>query len=227
MSFSEEWELKQYSQGRQINRYPFTSLVSLVMRYAHPKNYKVGPVVVELGCGTGPNISFFLENDFTYCGIEGSFSAVEITRKEFGDKVVIHHDDFTKRLPFADASVDLVVDRSATTHNAKREIVRVVNETYRILKDNGTMIAVDWFSDQDSESASGEAVDPKTKTNYALGRFKDVGTVHFFDKEEICGLFSDGWEIEYLSHQTSTEIIPAKDNTIASYNVVAVKKEKR
>ena len=56
MSFSTEWDIL-YQTNKQVSVWPWTELVVLVMKY---KPREGVPYVLELGCGTGANISFFL-----------------------------------------------------------------------------------------------------------------------------------------------------------------------
>ncbi len=225
MPFSEEWEKENYSQGKQINKYPFTDLISLVSGYFKQYDKSYTPSVLELGCGTGPNIQFFLDNKFEYNGIEGANSAVKIIKERFGNRANIKNCDFTLNIPFENDYCDLVVDRSAITHNTKSEIVKVVGECHRVLKNNGLMIIIDWFSTRHSMTAHGDEVENNTKNNYRNGQFKGVGIVHYFDEQEIREMFSGGWEIIYLLHKTKNQIIPdSKNGVSATYNIVVKKK---
>ena len=81
MSFDSNWEKEVYSKNKQINEYPFEWIVSSSKRYISKyKNKKV----VELGSGTGNNLLFFNKLGFKeVVGIEGSKSAVKITRNKF------------------------------------------------------------------------------------------------------------------------------------------------
>ncbi len=80
MSFSAEWE-KIYRQGMQNSIWPWSDLVSYVMRYARPTDGACK--VLELGFGAGANIGFFSSLGVEYYGTEGSESAVERVGKRF------------------------------------------------------------------------------------------------------------------------------------------------
>ncbi len=69
MGFSNEWD-SIYADGQQKSIWPWSDLVSFVMRYARPK----GPTyrVLELGCGAGANVPFFRYLNVEYCAIDGS-----------------------------------------------------------------------------------------------------------------------------------------------------------
>ena len=57
MSFSNEWD-ESYKKNTHLSIWPWSDLVSYVMRYARPENPK-NCNVLELGCGAGANIDFF------------------------------------------------------------------------------------------------------------------------------------------------------------------------
>ena len=59
-SFDNSWEGNVYSKGNQLNRYPYTDLISYVYRL-FGEALRAGKVlrVLELGFGGGNNILFF------------------------------------------------------------------------------------------------------------------------------------------------------------------------
>lgn len=61
---------KIYKRNEQISIWPWSDLVSIVMRHTKPttNDFKV----VELGCGAGANIPFFLSLGVEYYSIEAS-----------------------------------------------------------------------------------------------------------------------------------------------------------
>lgn len=137
----DKWQ-QIFTSGRQLTQFPFSELVSLFYRFksrlpSHPK-------VLELGCGPGANIPLFLAEGADFHGIEGSSAAVEIARKRFPAAKVECY-DFRKPLPFGDSFFDLVVDRSAITHN-KDDAPAIFSEVHRVLKPSGLMIGIDYFS---------------------------------------------------------------------------------
>ena len=59
MSFDKNWEKLVYKKSLQINQYPFDWIVSSTFNRIKGFNKKK---VLELGCGTGNNLRFFIEN---------------------------------------------------------------------------------------------------------------------------------------------------------------------
>ena len=191
MSFSTEWEA-QFAAGRHLSQWPWSDLVSLCMRHRHalPDHARV----LELGCGVGANIPFFLQQGWRYCAAEGSASAAQrvlAMYPELAGKVRVA--DFTVDLPF-DGLFDLVVDRAALTHNRERDIRRALARVGESLAPGGLYVGVDWFSTAHGDYAEGEpGEDVWTRGGYRDGPFAGVGRVHFSDADHLRDLFA-GWE---------------------------------
>jgi SAM-dependent methyltransferase len=111
------WE-EIYKANRHIVTWPWSDIVSDVMILKPTKNLKV----LEIGCGPGANIPFFLNIGVDYYTIDGSETAVKKVKSMFPsleNKVACG--DFTKEIPF-DVSFDLIIDRAALTHNDTESI---------------------------------------------------------------------------------------------------------
>ena len=78
--FSKEWE-KAYKLNTQQSIWPWSEMISLVSR--HTRKVTNGVRVLELGCGTGANIPFFLKKKFDYYAIEGSKTAIKSIIKRY------------------------------------------------------------------------------------------------------------------------------------------------
>lgn len=80
MGFSIEWE-KTYQTGAHNSVWPWSDVVSMTNRYF--RGDKSGLRVLELGCGAGANIPFFVTIGAEYCGIEGSVTEVQKLQKRW------------------------------------------------------------------------------------------------------------------------------------------------
>ncbi len=220
MNFSKEWE-GLYNANMQISSWPWTNLVSYVMRYAPPD--KPGFKVLELGCGSGANIPFFIKSKVEYYAIEGSSIAVERLWRKYPElKEHILVGDFTKDIPF-EMKFDLVVDRGSLTHNSAKAIKICLGLVYEKLKKGGKYIGIDWFSTQNTEYGGGqEDEDIYTRSRYQEGNFLNMGRAHFSDKEHLIDLFSK-FTIIRLEHQAQLNEIPQDEYNWATWNLVASK----
>jgi SAM-dependent methyltransferase len=221
VTFSTEWD-QRFRANQNISIWPWSDVVSYVNRYARPSDgFRK---VLELGCGAGANIPFFASLDVDYVAVEGSPTIVTALHERFPNlKDRITAADFTQTLPF-DGPFDLVLDRSAITHNPTDAIRRTLNAIYSRLRSGGKLIGIDWFSTSHQDVERGEAVDRHTRTNILSGQFAGVGAVHFSDREHLIELLSDAkFTIDRLEHKQSTVFVPEADGHLGVWNFVARK----
>ena len=191
-SFSEQWE-EIYSNHEQLTSWPWSDLVSLI--YCHCEDLiKQGGIVLELGCGSGPNIPFFKSLGMDYYGVEGSETVVDLVHKkypELREKVITG--DFTKTDFVANVkNIDIIIDRAAVTHNNLSAINSTLKNSYNMLKTGGYFIGVDWFSTKHSDYNLGkQGGDIYTRFDIEKGQFENVGNVHFSDIKHLCDIFSN------------------------------------
>jgi len=221
MTFSAEWNTR-YQNNTHMSIWPWSDLVSLVMKSYKPTKSKIQ--VLELGCGAGANIPFFLSLNAEYFGIDGSEIIIKNLKKRFpkiSRNLVIG--DFTKELPFG-KKFDFVIDRGSITHNSTKEIKNCLDLVQQKLRKNGKLICIDWFSTHHFEYKNGKKTnDPFTKTNYKTGRFKKVGKVHFSNKKHLLNLFKN-FKIETLDEKIIKSKIPNNKENSAVWNIVTQKR---
>ena len=98
LTFSEEWDVC-YKNNTQMAIWPWSELVSFVMKYGYRANKKIR--ILEIGCGAGANIPFFMSLNAEYFAMDGSATIVKTLKKKFPtikENIVIG--DFTKEMPF-------------------------------------------------------------------------------------------------------------------------------
>jgi len=222
MGFLKEWD-QQYRANAQMSIWPWSDLVSYVMRYAAPK---AAPFkVLELGCGAGANIPFFRHLGVDYYAIEGSEFIVGKLRESFSEyesRIVIG--DFTVDIPF-EGPFDLVVDRASLTHSTESGIRNALKMVRVRMKPGAKYIGIDWFSTEHSDSTKGSAPgEENTRVNLTEGQFSGLGGVHFSDRQHLLDLFS-GFRMEIMEHKVVRKVIPSDTHVFASWNFVAVKGE--
>jgi Methyltransferase domain len=223
VGFSSEWE-EIYRQGGQNSIWPWSDLVSYVMRYVRPdrSSYRV----LELGFGAGANISFFLSVGADYYGTEGSATAVEKVRARFAGVTNFHVAccDFTKIIPF-DGPFDLIVDRSSLTHNDLDSIRGCLQLLSSVMRPRAKFIGIDWFSTANADFRSGaQFADYYTRSGFSSGQFKEIGVVHFSDEQHLRGLLTAaGFVVERLEHKQTDVVFPEDKGRMGWWNFVAVK----
>jgi len=222
MNFSKEWE-QRYKENTHLSIWPWSDLVSYVMRYSRPHNNSFR--VLELGCGAGANIPFFMSLGVEYYAIEGSETIVTNLKQRFPlleDKLVIG--DFTLDIPFEE-NFDLIVDRSSLTCNSTDAIKQCLDVVHQKLKNGGKYIGIDWFSTQHYEYKNGKSCeDVFTRTGYSEGLLEGVGRVHYSDKAHLLDLFRN-FTVIILEHKIVKCEIPSQDVTRANWNFVMQKNQ--
>lgn len=197
MAFSKEWE-EIFASGEHFSEYPWSNLVGLVMKYFPFGSESVRPRVLELGCGVGANIPFFLDKGFEYHAVEGSRSAYQCVKSRFGSAVDVHLADFSKGLPFKSDYFDLVVDRSSTVHNRSDGISRTIGEVERCLKSGKLFVAVDWFSTESYALTSAGCIESDTISGCDSGYLAGCGVTHFFNERTLIDAFG-GWTFVHMA----------------------------
>ncbi len=107
--------------------------------------------ILEIGCGTGVISNELVDRtDSAVFGLDNDFTALDFAREQASNKMLLWLAGDADKLPFADASLDLIV-----THYfwlwAKRSDV-IINECRRVLKESGRLAALaepDYSSRQD------------------------------------------------------------------------------
>jgi len=218
MSFSNEWDDK-YKANTHFSKWPWSDLVSLVMRHRPQKrNFRV----LELGCGAGANIPFFVSLEAEYFAVEGSSTIVENLHNRFPQlQNNISVGDFTESLP--DLEFDLIVDRASLTCNHEASIMKCLDICHDRLALNGKFIGVDWFSTQHSDYSKGtQAEDVWTRRDMFGSGFEGTGRAHFSDQNHLLELFK-AFKVVNLSHSVVSEKIPSLDCCLATWKFVMEK----
>jgi ubiquinone/menaquinone biosynthesis C-methylase UbiE len=199
-----DWEKDIYAKGSQINNWPYSDLVSTVLKNASDRVH--GDVVVlEIGCGTCNNIWFLAAEGFNTHGIDMSKTAIEYGQKRMqrlGLKVDLKVGDITK-LPWPDVHYDIVIDRGALTQNSHSSIRGILHEVYRVLKNDGLFISSTLCGLDHPDRFFGKEVSHHTFDHFTQGYFQRVGLTSFFDAEDLQSLFTMFKRVDIKKHTTS------------------------
>ena len=220
MTFSNKWDTCYKNKTHSMNNWPFSDLVSYVMRFSKPGKSKIR--VLELGCGSGANIPFFLSLNAEYFGIDGSKTTIRKLKKKYPmlkNNIVVG--DFTKELPFQ-KKFDLIVDRASINHNPTNGIKKCLDLVHQKLKTNGKFIGIDWVSTRDIGYKSGRKTNDIFTKSYVGGRYYGVSKIHFNNEKHLLNLLKN-FKILCLDEKIIKPIIPIKNKTTAFWNIVAQK----
>lgn len=104
--------------------------------------------VVDAGCGVGGTAIYLARTRrCRVTGVNLNRMQLEIATEKardakLADRVRFDYADCSKRLPFAEASIDVVVNIESACHYGDR--ARFIHEVARILKPGGKIVAMDW-----------------------------------------------------------------------------------
>jgi SAM-dependent methyltransferase len=200
-----KWESEVYAVGRQINRWPFTQLVSDVTRMAARSTIS-GTSVLELGCGTGNNVWFLLDSGFEVCGIDIAPTAVAIARensRRLGYKPDLRVGDIAE-LPWHAESFDLVIDRGTLSQVTLAEMATTLSEVHRVLKPGGMFLSYNLFGWNCSGRIHGVEVSPRSYADFTGGRFfSNSPMTTFLDAPLIAEMWLPLRIVKLLRHEVS------------------------
>jgi len=207
------WE-QRYKAGQGRVNYPFDEVVSFILS-RYPTDLRPQTAVLDFGCGPGNHLWFLTENGFDAFGVDSSETAVGLAReaviqiqKDFDpENIKVSGDD---GLPFDDAIFDVVIDRSSLGQNRAADIPGLVAEIRRVLKPGGTYFGIN-FSDHHPQLDQGRNYGAGDFGDFDSGKFKGIGTRHFFSVAEIFDLFND-YDIEDIRVLDSRSLFEKGDN---------------
>ena len=214
----ENWE-ELYKNNKHHSIWPWSDLISEVKKLS----FKID-AALELGCGMGANIPFFLQEGIEYFGVDGSKTAINSNQNRFPKiKDNLKTCDFTKEIPF-DRKFQLIFDRASVTHNNATAINSCIEKISQIMPEGGHFIGIDWFSDKHADYQTGGTTEDGTKININSTQFQDTGTVHFFNKKEIFSLFEkNNFTVTKIEEKSIEDALSATPRKRCSFNFIAVK----
>jgi len=109
-------------------------LFDQVLKERFHKNDKI----LDAGCGTGRNLTYFLKNNFDVYGIDSDTKKIETLQKQYSEKRF--KVATVENIIFNDNEFDYIIC-NAVLHFAKNKthFFDMFNELFRVLKPNGTL----------------------------------------------------------------------------------------
>lgn len=174
-SWDTHWD--RFYQQSTGNQYPEAHIIRFVAKNYYGAEDRSKINILDLGCGGGCHLWYLAREGFSAHGMDGSPTAIEAAKAKLGREGVhadLHVGDFTA-LPFADNSMDGIIDAASIQHNDMEAIRAIVNEICRVLKPGGKFFGV---LISDSKDLSDKSF-----------------STHFFSKSELQDLFAPFEEI--------------------------------
>lgn len=161
--------------------------------------------VLDLGSGTGKNSLFLAERGSVVTGIELSKTAVSMAKSRAKEKqldAVYIEGDLGSKFPFESKSFDLLLDVVSSNSLTQVERTSFLKESKRVLKRGGFMFVKALCKDGDKNA---EYL-LKTFPGPEKDTYKMPGTglvERVFSKEDITGLYEQGFEILLIERKHS------------------------
>ncbi len=216
-----DWEKDIYAKGLQLNHWPFSDVISAIIRATSGKK-RDEISILEVGCGSGNNVWFFAEEGFKGHGIDMSPSAIEYGKRYLamrGLNADLRVGDISS-LPWSDSSFDFVLDRGALTQNDYGHIEAILDEVSRVLKPGGKMFCFTLFGMHNPGRELGIEVSKNTYDRFSGGLFRKVGLTSFFTAPDLRHLFRKFSAVEIHRHVDHDEA----DRVLSEmYTVIAEK----
>lgn len=211
------WE-KNYKNKKRFNNYPFDFVIKYTFKFFPKVSNKIR--CLDLGCGGGGCTKFLNDLGFNTFAIDGSKTAVDLTKKKVKNKKQVIQGDF-KNLKYKDNYFNYIIDRNSLTHNNEKDIDIIVKNIFRILKKGGIFIS-SIFSNRHHDIKYGKKIhgSKNTFTSFKSGTFKHAPVTFFADKKILLRLFNK-FKIIDIVKITNNSLINKKKN---EYFVLVLKK---
>jgi len=136
-------------EGAGENRIPFTHYANSLPVYLISAKMinelkKTKAFILDIGCGTGRNISFVKDNvnkkNYYYYGIDYSNACIKYARIQYRKQGVNFIQYEGKIFPFPDKSFDFIISSHVIEHIKKKDALLYLSEISRVLKKDGIAV---------------------------------------------------------------------------------------
>lgn len=200
-----------YENKQQLNRYPFTVVVSYCMKNFSRKSNEQ-KFALDVGSGSGVHCKFLADLGFNVIGIEGSEHAVQNANVLFpGNRIKYKCCTFDSFDGFG-LEYDFVLDRLSTTHSS----LDTTNEFYQKLRNHlvpGAKVLWQGFSWCNSARRLGIRKTDGSYDSFTGGILKDISPAVFYQQEDIEAIFKN-YSIDNLTLTSDKNIATGYNHSL-------------
>lgn len=212
----EIWE--RIHANQEWGKYPSEQVVRFVARNYYNcvrKDIKI----LDFGCGAGANTWFLAREGFDVYAFDGAPSAVKRAEKYLlGEGYNSVHFKVLdgKFLDYEENFFDCVIDSVCIYSNTRNNIIKMYQEVYRVLKQQGKIYS-SCFGLETDGYLTGEELEVNTYNNITEGVLANRGISHFYSEQELYTILYDiGFrdivieKMQYTDNGNKVEILMAK-----------------
>ena len=176
--------------------------------------------ILDLGCSTGRNSLFLVEQGFSVYSVDNSETAIKMLNQKIkskNQKNVMTSIQDMRSLSFKNNFFDAVICTGVLQHAILEDQKKTIKEIKRVLRKNGLLIT-DLMSTKDPDFKAGKEIEKNT----FIGLEEEEETPHHCsDRKEARELFS-GFGIIKFYHKTKPIGYKTRKNMEAKWHIVAV-----
>lgn len=188
-------------------KYPDMSVIRFIAN-GYKKKDKKKLKILEVGCGTGANLSFFIEEGFNTYGIDGSKVAIKLAKKKLkkekkNSKLFVGD---IQNMPFRSNYFDCIVDCECIYSNSFSDSKIILKEIKRILKRKGSFFSKTFangtYGDNNGVKLNGER---NSYLKIKKGSFhKGYGLIRLSSLRDIKDLYGKFFKIQKIEYEYRT-----------------------
>ena len=211
-----QWD-KTYIKKKHISVWPWNDVIRIIKRKHTHKNKNI----LELGCGTGANIPFFLKEKYKYHGLDFSKTAIKSLKKIYPNlsKKLILTDIMKYEFYNLNKKFGIILDRGTLTHLEDEKIIELLSKLKKIIDKDCLLICCSLYCTSNSNIVKKNRI----QHNFTSGIFKNLGYINFFNKRRLVKLFK-GWLIVHMEKIVQNDLLTR--TKISYWNIVLKKDEK-
>ena len=182
-------------QDQDWGRYPAESLIRFTAKNFYQKDReKIN--ILEVGCGPGPNIRYFVKEGFSAYGIDISSIAINKAKRimeEEGLSADLSVGNI-ENIPYSDSFFDGVIDNECLYHNSLENTNRILEEIKRVMKTGGLFYSRTFTADMYIGRIQTKISDVEYD-EISDGPFANTGFARLIDRNGIKKLYGQFFHI--------------------------------
>lgn len=218
-SFNAVWD--EIHANKEWGKYPEIDVVRFVARNYYKKDRK-NIKILDFGCGAGANTWYLAREGFDVYAFDGSIHAVE-KAKQYLSKENLHAEfqvSDALEIDYENNYFDCIIDSAVVCANTSKNIHLMYEKIYDLLKEGGKLLTTSLFTPNTTGCGTGIKLEDNTYQDITEGSLAGIGTVHFFEKDEVYGILDKiGFKNIVVDKITRTD----NGNVVEYWNVTAEK----